>query len=124
MIFACLVLRNDYVLYYICPMHTLFTLFVYFSLLIGKEYNDRTPALVCKLLVCTFLVYIIWEVPGVFHAIFRPLTFMLGYVDPKKPDVDAMHEWFFRSGLDRYVWIYGWGPCIGSQALLTRTLET
>lgn len=34
--FTCLVLRNDYVLYYICPMHTLFTLFVYFSLLVGK----------------------------------------------------------------------------------------
>ena len=75
----------------------------------GKEYNDKTPALVGKVLVCTFLVYVIWEIPGVFHAIFRPFTFFLGYVDPKKPDVDAMHEWFFRSGLDRYVWIYGGG---------------
>ena len=105
--FCCLVLRNDYVLYYICPMHTLFTLFVYFSLLVGKEYNDKTPALLGKVVVCTFLVYVIWEVPGVFHAIFRPFTFFLGYVDPKKPDVDPMHEWFFRSGLDRYVRIYG-----------------
>jgi hypothetical protein len=33
--FVCLVMRNDYVLYYICPMHTLFTLFVYFSLLLA-----------------------------------------------------------------------------------------
>jgi len=32
---------------------------------------------------------------------------LVGYVDPRKPDVDPMHEWFFRSGLDRFVWIYG-----------------
>lgn len=24
-LFCCIVLRNDYMLYYICPMHTLFT---------------------------------------------------------------------------------------------------
>lgn len=24
-VFACIVLRNDYMLYYICPMHTIFT---------------------------------------------------------------------------------------------------
>ena len=105
--FACLVLRNDYVLYYICPMHTLFTLFVYFSLLIGKEYNDKTPALMGKVALCVFVVYVIWEVPGVFHAIFRPFGFLFNYTDPKKPDMDPMHEWYFRSGLDRYVWIYG-----------------
>ena len=27
--FVCLAMRNDYVLYYICPMHTLFTCAVY-----------------------------------------------------------------------------------------------
>jgi len=37
-------------------------------------------------------------VPGVFHTIFRPFQFLLGYIDPAKPDVDPMHEWFFRSG--------------------------
>ena len=24
-VFCCIVLRNDYMLYYICPMHTIFT---------------------------------------------------------------------------------------------------
>ena len=28
-LFCCLALRNSYVLYYICPMHTLFTLIIY-----------------------------------------------------------------------------------------------
>ncbi|KAF2282822.1 hypothetical protein GH714_043113 [Hevea brasiliensis] len=60
--FCCIVLNNDYMLYYICPMHTLFTLMVYGA---------------------------------------------LGYTDPAKPDLPRLHEWHFRSGLDRYIWIIG-----------------
>ncbi|KAL4573478.1 hypothetical protein LXL04_020286 [Taraxacum kok-saghyz] len=74
-------LNNDYMLYYICPMHTLFTLMVYGALAIGM-----------------------WEVPGVFDLIWGPFAFLLGYSDPAKPDLPRLHEWHFRSGLDR-VWI-------------------
>ena len=105
--FTCLVMRNDYTLYYICPMHTLFTLFVYFSLLAYKEHNDKNGVVAAKTLACVVFVYVLWEVPGVFGIVFKPFEFLLKYTDPTKPDVDPMHEWFFRSGLDRYVWIYG-----------------
>ena len=37
--FACLVLRNDYMLYYICPMHTIFTIMVYACLAIAPHLN-------------------------------------------------------------------------------------
>ena len=106
-LFVCIALRNDYVLYYICPMHTLFTLFVYFSLLIFKEHNMSTNIVTAKILILIVLVYVIWEVPGVFTVLFKPFEWLLSYTDPKKPDANPMHEWFFRSGLDRYVWIYG-----------------
>ena len=71
-LFVCIALRNDYVLYYICPMHTLFTLFVYFSLLIFKEHNTSTNMIVAKMVILIVLVYVIWEVPGVFTVLFKP----------------------------------------------------
>ncbi|KAL4561684.1 hypothetical protein LXL04_033855 [Taraxacum kok-saghyz] len=79
--FCCIALNNDYMLYYICPMHTLFSLMVYGALAIGM-----------------------WEVPGVFDLIWGPFAFLLGYSDPAKPDLPRLLEWHFRSGLDR-VWI-------------------
>lgn len=37
--FACIVLRNSYMLYYICPMHTIFTVMVYAALAIAPHLN-------------------------------------------------------------------------------------
>jgi N-acetylneuraminate 9-O-acetyltransferase len=46
--FTCIVLQNSYMLYYICPMHTLFTIAVYAVLAIGNQFNQYTLGIIVK----------------------------------------------------------------------------
>lgn len=45
---TCIVLQNSYMLYYICPMHTIFTILVYAILGLGSRFNATHTGILCK----------------------------------------------------------------------------
>jgi len=49
----------------------------------------------------------LYDVPGVFQPLMAPFRSILEFHDPLHPENSPMHEWFFRSGLDHYVWVFG-----------------
>jgi len=104
---VCLVMRNSYMLYYICPMHTIYTVLVYACLGIAAHWNQHNGLLAVKMVLALVFVLVFWDIKGVFYFVWKPLTWLVGYDDPRKDDNDVLYEWFFRSSLDRFVWIYG-----------------
>ena len=106
--FVCATMNNEYMLYYICAMHTFFTWMVYLCLVVSHKLNEDSKVLMLKMFSTTVLAVVLYDVPGVFHAVMKPASFLLGFHDPLHPEfTDDMHEWFFRSGLDHLVWIFG-----------------
>jgi N-acetylneuraminate 9-O-acetyltransferase len=106
-ILVCAALNNSYMLYYICPMHTLFTVMVYAALGLWRKGLDSATGVWLKLAGCVVVTAVVWEYKAVFYVLWRPFLIALRYDDPRRPGPDPMHEWYFRSGLDRYIWIHG-----------------
>ena len=98
-------------LYYICPMHTLFTVFVIVVLYVFKDANGSLLAVLGKLAALTLAIQQLYASPTVFKLVFGTLPVvdpLFSFTDPLHPEfTDKLHEWHFRSGLDRYVWIFG-----------------
>mmetsp|Transcript_27221 Transcript_27221/g.87400 ORF Transcript_27221/g.87400 Transcript_27221/m.87400 type:complete len:555 (+) Transcript_27221:154-1818(+) len=106
--FVCVTMNNEYMLYYIAAMHTFFTWGVFFTCWIGHQYNDNNAVCLLKIAAATGVTVLLYDVPGVFHTVFKPTAGLLGFHDPLHPEfTDSLHEWFFRSGLDHFVWIFG-----------------
>ena len=116
---ACLVLRNDYMLYYICPMHTLFTVFVYATLGIASRLNKSHAGIALKITVVSVLVATCWESKTVFYTLWTPFLWLVGYNDPRKPSDDLLH------GVPQAVasWACLWAPACGLPLLFVALLS-
>ena len=91
--FCCLALNNSYMLYYICPMHTVYTVFVYATLAIFPKLNDNRWYLFGKIVGSFVFICVVWDIKSVFYMVWRPFGPLVTYTDPRRPGDDNMHEW-------------------------------
>ncbi|ELT87905.1 hypothetical protein CAPTEDRAFT_145222, partial [Capitella teleta] len=103
-ILVCATVGNEYMLYYICAMHTYWFLSVYFTMAIFPSWNAQTSMMTLKLFIYAACNYVIFDIPGVASVLFKPFWLILGLNDGHG---DVMHEWVFRAGLDHWICFVG-----------------
>ena len=97
---TCLVTRNEYMLYYICPMHTFWFISVYVFMRVLPSWNEDPVKMAVKFGLYFAVVFLLFDVSQVGEVVFTPFKFLLGFQD-------SMHEWMFRAGLDHYATLLG-----------------
>ena len=86
---------RGWVLYYIAPLHTLWTVVVYAYFWLPAAWSKAV-----KLGGILAVIVVVYEVPGVSGLVFLPLYPLLGYCG-------GLKEWIFRSRLDAYAPFFG-----------------
>ena len=106
---TCAILNNEYMLYYICMLHTTFTVFIYAGLGLWSRFNATTLGITVKIGILFVISAIIWEPAQniIFDKVWAPFYYLVRYNDPYNKTRNTMQEWFFRSWLDHYIWIVG-----------------
>ena len=102
----CVVTSNEYILYYICAMHSYWFISVYAFMGILKSWNTEPKKMYVKFAVYFVFNFVIFDISEVKNNIFRPLSFFLGYTQPNS-EVDVMYEWGFRAWLDHWACLFG-----------------
>jgi hypothetical protein len=101
--FLCLVHGNTYILYYICPLHTLYFCMVYLTMRVGQASNHSKFGIRMKLLALAAVIFCLWELPGMFNIAFAWLP--TGVVIGAKGG--TQHEFHFRTALDHWSAFFG-----------------
>lgn len=102
---VCLALRREYMMYYICAMHTLWYLSTWAVMYYDHQRNIRDGFFMKTKLavffgVCFVLYDLRWAV-DLLSILFAPLEPLLAY------NGKGLYEWGFRTGLDHYATLVG-----------------
>ncbi|KAH9496689.1 Protein REDUCED WALL ACETYLATION 2 [Bulinus truncatus] len=103
-IFVAMTTNNEYMLYYICAMHTYWFLSVYAFMRVLQSWNRTRKLMALKFLAYAAFNSVVFEIPGLAYYIFRPFQFILGLHDSSE---DVLHEWIFRARLDHWACFFG-----------------
>ena len=103
-IIICLTVSNEYMLYYICAMHTYWFLSVYATMAILPHWNTCRYRMALKFLIYFICNLLMFDLTEIAYTIFKPFGFILHLHDGIH---HPMHEWVFRLGLDHWVCFIG-----------------
>ncbi|KNC81282.1 hypothetical protein SARC_06393 [Sphaeroforma arctica JP610] len=98
--FFCWALDTEYMLYYICPMHTFYFLMTFGVLFVLKGKNDSNAVIWIKFAATFVLLFFLYDVKDIGESIFALAYPIISYEG-------TLHEWMFRSGLDHYAPLIG-----------------
>lgn len=96
---ATIVTNNQYMLYYICAMHTFWFISVYAMMRPYEHLNEHKKVMLFKFSIYAIVIFAIYEL-GAASFVFAPFKFILALNG-------ELHEWKFRSGLDHYATLFG-----------------
>lgn len=97
--FLCMVMGNNYILYYICPLHTFYFFVVYTIMAICKKYNYTEHGMKVKLAVAAVVIFSIWDLD---MNLFERVFWFLGDKPVEGAKSGIMWEWYFRTSLDHW----------------------
>ncbi len=105
-VMLCLVMGNTYLLYYICPLHTMFFFLVYGTMRFYSSINHSKWGIRVKLAVVAGVIFLVWDLPRycLFRNIFSPL---LGTGPVIGATSGSLWEWYFRTSLDHWATFLG-----------------
>uniref|UniRef100_A0A0B7AH19 Cas1p 10 TM acyl transferase domain-containing protein n=1 Tax=Arion vulgaris TaxID=1028688 RepID=A0A0B7AH19_9EUPU len=103
-IFVALTTANEYMLYYICAMHTYWFISVYLFMRCFHSWNCNPVLMTIKFIAYAVFNAIIFDIPGMSYIVFRPFSSILGFNDNS---TNILHEWSFRAGLDHWACFVG-----------------
>lgn len=100
----CGVVSNEFMVYYICAMHTYWFLSVYLMMGTLRSWNEHRLKMALKFTVYAVCNVLMFDFPVLANYFFRPFFPILGLA---YKNYDVMHEWLYRVGLDHWVCFVG-----------------
>jgi hypothetical protein len=103
-LFLCFTMSTEYMLYYICCLHTFYFFVVYLTMLpvkLAKKEDTKSQTLIVggSLLASFIILTVLFEVEAVFKFVFGAFPWF--YLE------GSIYEWWFRARLDHYATWFG-----------------
>mmetsp|Transcript_13749 Transcript_13749/g.20953 ORF Transcript_13749/g.20953 Transcript_13749/m.20953 type:complete len:1164 (+) Transcript_13749:138-3629(+) len=104
--FLCATMNKPYILYYVCPLHSVAFLITFCVMRINQSVNYDRYGLRMKLAALALIIFAVWDLNlGIFDLVFSPFFSR----NPSLPGVvnGPLWEWYYQSHMHHWIWFVG-----------------